>query len=171
MQLFDLGTGAPVASFDVGSMSFRFRDNVILDRWVPFTAEDSRGLLLDCVTAQLVEFAPPNSVQVELDISIAGAYMLHQIPGVADAIVVRLTDGPGGATALEEVAHIALSGCNSRIAMCERGRSYLLFDRHGGTLHLIDLATRQPKRAFVPRASPWRCCMRRLTRCSYSCRH
>lgn len=151
VQLFDLETGDMLVSFELGSMSLRFPDHVVLDRWIPFTAEDSRGLLLDCVEARLVEFAPPNPRQLELHISVAGAFISHQIPGVPEVVVARLASGSDGSTVVTEVARLALSSCNSRVAMGERGQSYLLFDSGEGTLELIDMATRTTKRVYTPR--------------------
>ncbi len=137
-----------------------------------FTAEDSRGILLDCLAARLVEFAPPNTAQLELFISIAGACISHQIPGAAEAIVVRLAGGLDGATMLQEMARVQLPNAASRIAMCERGQSYLLFDEGACTLQMLDVATHRPKRAFTLREFKQHCCVQMLTRCSRcSCRH
>ncbi len=56
--LFDVDTGAQVASFDVEPDWRGIFDAVVLDRWIAFAAADGRLLLLDCVAVRLVDLSP-----------------------------------------------------------------------------------------------------------------
>ncbi len=152
VQLFELNTGAPVACFAGLNMMHNIDDQIVLDRWIPFCAVDARGLLLDCVAARLMEFAPPDPYRDRSERSIAGHYFSHRTHG-RDAVVtiVRVDSGPDDATVLHEVAYVQLAPSDV-FALCEGGQSYLVFDAHQHTLQLFDLASRQLVRAFTLRA-------------------
>ncbi len=63
--------------------------------------------------------------------------------------IMCISGGPDSATIVREVARVQLAHDDLAFALCERGRSYLLF-RYDRTLQLMDVATGQPKRTYSP---------------------
>ncbi len=53
---------------------------------------------------------------------------------------------------MQEAARVQLARPGNQFELCERGRSYLLYDVNDSTLQLVDLATGKLKRALTPRA-------------------
>ncbi len=157
--LFDAATGALLKSLRVRRgrnpidiMSRYFVPIVVLDRWIPVRGEDGLGLLLDCATAQLVEFTPPGPIHCDLHYSAAGAHFSHRChENPLMAIVVRVTANASGGVDLPVVARVNLAHHEVLLQLCERGQAYLLFDPQCHTLQLVDLVSAQPKRSFTPR--------------------
>ncbi len=150
VQLFDVDTGARVASIDVGSCVLH--NAAAADRWIPFAANDSRALLLDCVAARLVEMAPADPSRDSGSFTVAGPCVSYQTRQGTDVTVVHISGGPDGATIVRETARVRLANMVDAFLLCERGHSYLLYDYHTGTLRVFDIATGQLKRTFTPRA-------------------
>lgn len=152
VQVFDVETGALLAKHDVDvllSRAFDLRD-VIMDRWIPFYDVGGRGLLLDCVTAQMEEFVLNSYGRAYVRFSIAGACFTHQTRGRdAEFTVVRVVGNIDGSTTVWQVARVQLAHSEVRFALCEHGRSYLQLDDRVKELQLIDLESRQAKRVFV----------------------
>jgi hypothetical protein len=147
VHLFDVDTGARVASIDIGGGVLHYV--AVADRWIPFAAPNGRVLLLDCVAARLVEMAPADSRGW---LTVAGPCVSYKTSQRADVTVVHISGGPDGATIVRETARVRLASARDQFALCERGQSYLLFDSHIGTLQLFDVATGQLKRTFTRRA-------------------
>lgn len=171
IALFNVETGARLASFDVNR---RFSDpykGAVLDRWIP-CAVNGRALLLDCVAARLIEMAPEHLKDDIFGFSAAGPCVSYHAYSRKMVTVVRISSEPDGATVIREMACVriisepnsvmvdfrqvsrALLNDADNLVLCERGRSYLLFDRAGKKLRLVDVATGQLKRIFTPRACP-----------------
>jgi hypothetical protein len=155
VQLLDADSGARLASFDIATL--RGHEHAVLDRWIPFVATDGRVLLLDLVAARLVKLAPPSAASPYCAISVAGRCVsFHRYgraggDGRAAVAVVHVSDGLDGATVVREVARVSLANDHDEFALCERGRSFVLYDIEDKTLQLVNLATGQPVRAFTPR--------------------
>ncbi len=150
VHLFDVDTGARVASLDVGGSDFH--NAAAVDRWIPYAANDNRVLLLDCVAARLVEMAPADTSDGYSRFTVAGPCVSYRMSQGTDVTVFHISGGPDGATIVRETARVRLASTADRFALCERGHSYLLHDGHIGTLQLFDIATGQLKRTFTRRA-------------------
>lgn len=153
VNLFDPDTGALVASFKLERPELGVRstgNNIVLDRWVPFCVAGGRGLLLDCVAARLVGFAPLDpGWGSDFRFSTAGACLSWRRRGRSEVTVMRFET-----TTWREVARVWLAHLQVQFGLCEHGHSYLLFDQQHRTLRLMDLATGLLKRAFNPRTPP-----------------
>ncbi len=150
VQLFDLDTGARLASFDVNrAFSSNIHTEAVLDRWIPFASEDGRALLLDCVAARLVEMAPANDAARDgIHFSAAGSCLSYQAYNNTTVTVVRVSGDPDGTTVVREAARVQLGNDEDDFFLCERGCSYLLHGYTNQTLQLADVATGQLKRVF-----------------------
>ncbi len=150
VHLFDVDTGARVASIDAGSGFFL--DDAVVDRWIPFLARDGRVLLLDCVAARRVEMAPADPSRDWNSFTVAGPCVAYRTSQGTDVTVVHISGGADGATIVRETARVRLASAYDRFVLCERGHSYLLHDNENDTLQLFDIATGQLKRTFTRRA-------------------
>jgi hypothetical protein len=154
VHLFAADTGARLASFGVERAGCRVHVHAVCDRWIPFTARDGRVLLLDCAAARLVQIAAAAAEARNRlgTFSVAGPYVSFRRNHNADIMVAHVSGGSDGATVVCEVAHVALSDRVDQFALCERGRSYVLFEGQQHALRLMEVATGQCKRVFTPRA-------------------
>ncbi len=150
VHLFDVDTGARVASIDIGGGDFH--NAAVVDRWIPFAAHDGRALLLDCVAARLVEMAPADASRSSGWFTVAGPCVSYEATQGPDVTVVHISGGPDGATIARETARVRLASTRDQFVLCERGHSYLLCDVLNKTLQLFDVATGQLKRTFTRRA-------------------
>ncbi len=164
VQLFDVDTGARLASFDVKRIDVHKR--AVLDRWIPFITADHRAMLLDCVAARLVEMAPADTAHGYNNFRVCGPcvsfHMDHR------TVVVHVSGGPDGATVVRPVARVTQT---EGFALWEGGRLYtrldMLSDMQPKILRLADVATGQTIHAFTPRAcvTVWLCCCAADRRC------
>ncbi len=151
VQLFDADTGAQLAAFEVDGGYCTIEEHAVCDRWIAFSATDGRALLLDCVAARLVQLSPPRLIaDIDVFFSVAGPCVALRAVSDTAVAVVHISGGPDGATAAREVARVELSHADHYFALCERGRSYVLYDSQRHTVQLFDVVTGQCKRAFTP---------------------
>jgi hypothetical protein len=149
--LFDVDTGARLASLDVASISIH--EHAVLDRWIPFAAVDGRLLLLDCVAARLVEMASAGASRDGGTFSVAGPRVSFRAGRSTDITVTHVSGGPDSTTVMREVARLTLPNDDvSRFVLCERGHSYLLCNYISRTLQLMHIATGKLKHIFASRA-------------------
>ncbi len=160
VQLFDVDSGALVATFDVEARDIR---DPLCDRWVSCTVFKRGALLLDCVAARLVELMPPDAARTIVHFSVAGPCVSLCGYNTTAITVVHVTGGSDGTTMMREVARVTMSHVRDQFELCERGRSYVMFEKRNATLKLVELATGQCKRVFTARAC--------LSQRRYCCTH
>ncbi len=151
IKILDIDTGALVGLLEV-SVAYRYVGRpVVLDRYIAFWASGCRGVLLDCVSAQWMEFASSNPALGHFHLCASGACFSYAT-GDLHLTVVQIECGVNIAARLRVVARLQLAHHHVSLALCEGGQSYLLFDHVKGTLQLVNLITGQIKRAFSPPA-------------------
>ncbi len=144
IELYALDTGELVASFDVRLLSVtHIPNNIVTDRWIAFCDANNRGLLLDCLTARMVEFSRYcNSVIV------AGSCIAYHICDAQSLTVVRLCGRPDGTTGMREVACMERVLDDHSFALCEHAESYVLLDQQKRTVQLLELASHKVLRVI-----------------------
>ncbi len=154
VQLLDVKTGAQLALFEVERANCAVHMDAVLDRWVVFAAQDGRVLLLECAAElpTLVEMAPVDAARDDVEFSVAGSSVSFRAYPDTVVTIVRVWSNTEGTTLMQEVARLQLNNQDENFFLHERGCSFLLHSYMEGTLQLVDLATRQPKRDFTPRA-------------------
>ncbi len=155
VQLFDADTGALVALFHISCIPKDIHPHAVCDRWLVCSGsigEDERAVLLDCVTAQLVDLAPSQSEYAHF--SVAGPCMSFYVDGSTVIPITHVSGGPNNSTILREVTRVTLSCEENMFTLCERGLAYVLLDVNEKTLQLFDMATHLCRRVFTPRALP-----------------
>ncbi len=159
ITLLDPGTGAVLGSFVLDRPELGLRstgNNVVLDRWIPFGVAGGRGLVLDCVAAQVWDFAPLDRAWgYEFRFSVAGSCLSWRRRGRTQVTVVRLDGSHAGATVMWQVARMQMAHLQIQFGLCDHGRSCLLFDQRQRTLQLVELTTGVPLRVFIPRTIFW----------------
>ncbi len=174
VHLFDVDTGAQLASFDVERTFCGVHEHAALDRWLLFDTMDGRALLLDCMAMQIVEMAPPGAVRSDAPFSAADSCVSVCVRGRTDIVIVHVSGGSDGAMVARQVARVRLSHNNDLFALCERDTSCLLHTYYDMKLRLVELATGQPKRVFAPRACDFAvfcCSVLTATVCAAAGRH